>query len=107
MPVAAGKPAVRSSVGDLFTPEGKAQSLRVGSSQENPFGDLQKSVSAKSKGDLFESFKSRKSLREIQAEKQKQRELEDQMYPGLAQQLIRSPLRNREARLLGTKAESP
>ena len=56
---------------------------------------------------FFASSNSRKSLREINLEKQQQREQEEKLYPGLASKLIKSPLRNRESRMLGSKGDSP
>lgn len=80
MPVAAGRSQERQSVEQLMGSDSSINLRHVPSLES--LGD--KSVSFKAQGDFFNSLNSRKSLREIQAEKQQQRERELSLYSGIA-----------------------
>lgn len=104
MPVAGRSSDIRASVGDLFGEAQKSQSLNVRQSTE--FAEDRSVSRAKPSSEFFDSFKSRKSLREIQLEKQKSRDEELNRYPGIAHAITKSPIRAQEARMLGASLTS-
>lgn len=86
----------RNSVEDLFKPKNGRLSPIDGSNNNDA------SFKSKPPPDFFESFKTRKSLRELNLEKQKERD----MYCGLAAKIVKSPQRHYESRLLGSSISS-